>query len=244
MTVLYEEHERQRREAVAECERLLLEVQQSLLVRNSVDVVERRLADAIDEGARTKAEGERLAHLQGGLTQPISEMKAVLADEEVQREPSRVEHDESERPSTWTAETIDDAAATLAEAEPARLADAQTGPTLPADVQVQVTPTVAETPTETSAPALPNGLFDAEDDSFVRHIVEVTCEPVLFDAEDDRFVRHLLEGAREPALPPDSTDLAHAESGRQTVTTGDGSLSDMFDAEDDTFARHLPPEDS
>src|SRR5206468_12001683 len=91
------------------CERVLIEVQQALLVRDGSRLeIERRLIDGINEGARKKAEGERLVSLQGGLTRAFSEMQAALKDGKALGEPFEAEHDELKRP---TIETIDKAAA-------------------------------------------------------------------------------------------------------------------------------------
>ena len=104
-----------KREAVAECERVLTEVQQALLVRDGPRFdIERRLIDGIDEGVREKADGERVASLQRGLTLAFSEMQAVLKDGEALNEPLEAEHDDLERP---TIETISKAAAEAADEE-------------------------------------------------------------------------------------------------------------------------------
>ena len=117
LTALLEEHDRGRermsaehhraladlqaskREAVAECERVLTEVQQALLVRDGPRLeIERRLIDGINEGGRRKADGERLASLQRGLSLAFSQMKAVLKDGEALNEPLEAEHDEPRAP--------------------------------------------------------------------------------------------------------------------------------------------------
>jgi hypothetical protein len=74
-------------EALAECERLLTEIHQSLLFRDGLAGVERRLIDAIDETQQEKVDGERLAELQGGLTLAISKMQTVLAHGDALQEP-------------------------------------------------------------------------------------------------------------------------------------------------------------
>ena len=67
-------------EALAECERVLTEIQQALLVRDGFGVeIERRLIDGMDQAAREKANSERIAGLQAGLTLAVSEMQTVLA---------------------------------------------------------------------------------------------------------------------------------------------------------------------
>jgi hypothetical protein len=100
LTALLEEHDRERermaaehrraladlqtskQEAVAECERVLTDVQQSLLLRDASRrlEIERRLIDGIDEGPRTKALGETLASLQRGLSLAFSQMQVALKD--------------------------------------------------------------------------------------------------------------------------------------------------------------------
>ena len=82
-------------ETVAECERVLTEVQQALLVRGAPRrlEIERRLVDGIDEGPVTKADGERLACLQRGLTLAFSRVQAVLKDGAAPKEPFEGEHD-------------------------------------------------------------------------------------------------------------------------------------------------------
>jgi hypothetical protein len=171
--------------------------------------IERRLIDGIDEAARKKADGERLAGLQGKLTSAFSEMQAVLTDGEVLKAPPfEAEHHRLERPST---EMIDEAAAERADR--GRLTD----------VQVAPTPVVSEMQTITTDVEPPGALFDDADDTFVRHLLRGTREPAL--PEDPSTSSPL--GFWQPISEP------------QTVTTGDEPLPDVFDAEDDTFVRDL-----
>jgi hypothetical protein len=219
LTALLEEHDRERErmaaehrraiadlqaskhEAVAECERVLTEVQQALLVRDASRrlEIERRLIDGIEEGPRTKADGERLATLQRGLTLAFSQMQAVLKDGPTLKEPLEAEHDALERPGI---ETIDKVATAVADDE--RLED-----------------------------------------------VDPLHEP--FDDVDDAFVHHLLQGIRATPRPENLTDPtpgpAKAESGMQTVPTGDQPAPDVFDAQDTAFVSGLmktpgPPRES
>ena len=209
LTALLEEYDRERermaaehrrtiadlqvskREAMAECERVLTEVQQALLVRDGTRLeIERRLIDAIDEGARKKVDGERLASLKGGLTLTVSEMQAVFKDEEALNEPVEAEHHELERP---TVETIDKAPAEAAE----RLSD----------VQVLLRRAVSETQTVTIAVDPLPELFDDADDAFVRHLLEGMREPPLREnltdpTTDAQPLEELSE--IEPSAPEDS----------------------------------------
>ena len=73
-------------EALAEAEGLLTEIHQALF-RDGLAGVERRLIDTIDDTERETADLERLAELQGGLTQAISEMQTVLAPDDALQEP-------------------------------------------------------------------------------------------------------------------------------------------------------------
>ncbi|PYR26778.1 MAG: hypothetical protein DMF92_17720 [Acidobacteria bacterium] len=73
-------------EALAEAEGLLTEIHQALF-KDGLAGVERRLIDTIDETERETADLERLAELQGGLTQAISEMQTVLAPDDALQEP-------------------------------------------------------------------------------------------------------------------------------------------------------------
>jgi hypothetical protein len=233
LTALLEEHDRGRermdaehrraiadlqvskREAVAECERVMIEVQRALLVRDESHLeIERRLVDEIDEGARKKADGERLAALKGGLTLAISEMQAVLNDGEVSSDPFEAEHDELEPP---TIEAIDKPAEEAADYK------------LLHDVEAGLKRAVSGTPTVIDFDPL-HELFDDADDAFVRHLLEGNREPSLpenvtdptvrsaqavseiqtvtagdqrapdvFDAQDDTFVRLLMEATPDPA---------------------------------------------
>jgi hypothetical protein len=216
LTALFEEHDRERRETVAECERVLIEVQQALLVRDGSRVeIERRLIDGIDEAARKKADGERLAGLQGRLTSAFSEMQTVLTHGEALQQPFEAEHDRLERPST---ETIDEAAAERADR--GRLTD----------VQVAPTPVVSEMQTMTTDVEPPGALFDDADDTFVRHLLQGTRKPALPEDPSTDSGQRLTDpplGFWQPISEP------------QTVTTGDEPLPDVFDAEDDTFVRDL-----
>jgi hypothetical protein len=202
-----------KREAVAGCERVLTEVQQALLVRDGFRLeIERRLIDGIVEGARKKADGERLASLQGGLTRTFSEIQAVLEDGKALNQPFEAEHDELERP---TIETIDKAAADKAAAEAAdyeRLSDEQVG----------LRRAVADTQTVMiDVDPLPE-LFDDADDAFVRHLLEEMREPPLPQSFTDP-----------------TAGSARAASERQTVTAGDEPAHDVFDAQDVTFVDDL-----
>ena len=209
-----------KREAVAECERVLTEVQQALLARDRSLEIERRLIDGIDEGARKKADGERLAALQGGLTLAFSKIQAVLKDGEGLNKPVEAEHNELERP---TIETIDKPV--VEAADNGRLGDEQ----------VAGTQTVADPLSE---------LFDDADDAFVRHLLEESREPPLpgshtdptvgsaqpvsdmqtvtaddqpehdvFDPQDDAFVVRLMNGTAGPT--PESGDQTDTQPLRE-----------------------------
>jgi hypothetical protein len=263
LTALCEEHDRQGREAVAECERVLIEVQQALLVRDGSRVeIERRLIDGIDEGARTKADGERLAGLQGGLTLALSEMQAVLNDGQALKQPFEAEHDGLERSST---ETIDKATAEKADRK--RLTD----------VGVGLTPVVSEMQTVMTDVEPPHELFGAADDIFVRHLLEGIGEPALredrtdppvgsaqavseaqtqttgdeplgdvFDAEDDAFVRSLME--RTPVAAPEGADDERStdmpEGPTQAVVEPQTGLADGEPLQELPETPPSPPRDS
>ena len=64
----------------------MTEIHQALF-RDGLAGVERRLIDTIDDTERETADLERLAELQGGLTQAISEMQTVLAPDDALQEP-------------------------------------------------------------------------------------------------------------------------------------------------------------
>jgi len=69
-------------EALNECERLLTEIQQALLIRDGSGAeLQRRLIKGIDEAARQKAHRERLEGLQEELKEAVSQMQAVLASD-------------------------------------------------------------------------------------------------------------------------------------------------------------------
>jgi hypothetical protein len=216
LTALLEEHDRGRErmaaehrraiadlqaskhEAVAECERVLTEVQQALLVRDAPRrlEVERRLIDGIDDGPRTKADGERLASLQRGLTLAFSRMQAVLKDGATVTEPLEAEHDALERPGI---ETIDKAATAAADDE--RLEDVDPlhepfddaddafvnrllegiRPTpLPenlTDPTVRPAKAVSGMPTVTTGDQPAHDVFDAQDATFVRRLMNTPGPP-------------------------------------------------------------------
>jgi hypothetical protein len=253
LTALLEEHDRGRermgaeyrraiadlqvskREAVTECERVLTEVQHALLVRDGPRFdIERRLIEGIDDGVRKKADGERVASLQRGLTLAFSEMQAVLKDGEALNEPLEAENDDLERP---TIETIDKAATKAADDE--------------REVQVGLRGAVSGTQT--------TGLdFDPLHDPFEDvHLHDPFDDDPVHDPFDDAdvaFVRDLLEGIRERPLPENLTDptveSAPAVSEMQTVTTGGHPAQGVFDAQDDAFVDGLmkgtpgPPRES
>jgi hypothetical protein len=237
LTALLEEHDRGRermgaehrraiadlqvskREAVAECERVMTEVQQALLVRDGSRLeIERRLVDGIDEGARKKADGERLAGLKGGLTLAVSEMQAVINDREV--------------------ETIDKAAAEAADYK--LLSDVQAG----LKRAVSETPTVIDLDPLRELfddaddafvrhllqgirePPLPDNVTDPTVGSAQAGSEMQTATagdqraPDVFDAQDDTFVRSLMEGTPAPARESaDQTDPEPLEKLSETQPT-------------------------
>jgi hypothetical protein len=244
LTALLEEHDRERermgaeyrravadlqvskRETVAECERVLTDVQQALLVRDGSRLeIERRLIDGIDEGVRKKPDGDRLAGLQRGLTLAFSEMRAVLKDGGALNEPLETGHDELERPGI---ETIDKAAAEAAGSN--RLLDVQDG----------LRQAVSETQTVGIDFDTLQDPFDDTDYAFVRDLLEGIRERPLpenlmdptvgsaqavsavqtvttgdqpahevFDAEDSTFVDSLMK--RTPGPPRESAGQNEAE---------------------------------
>jgi len=176
----------------------LTEVQQALLVRDGSRLeIERRLADAIDEGPPKKAEGEILASLQGGLTLAVSGMQAVFKDEEALARPP--------------GETIDKAAAEAAKAQTV-LTDVDPLPDLFDDADDTFVRHLLEGMRE---PPLPEDPADARVGSAqaVSERLTVTAgdQPAhdMFDAQDDAFAVHLMEGSPVQAREP--TDETNAQ---------------------------------
>jgi hypothetical protein len=213
-------------EAVAECERVLTEVQQALLVRDaSRFAIERRLIDGIDDVARTKVDGERLATIQSGWTSAFSRMKTALKDGAAPNGPTKLEDDEPEHPID---KPVDKAASPAAGDEELR------------DVQVGLTAAASGSQTAPIDVDPEHEPFDDADSAFVQHLLEgIHATPLpdfagrtartaravfesqtvttdddaahdVFDALDDTFACSLM--MRTPGLPRESADQADAEA--------------------------------
>jgi hypothetical protein len=169
-----------KREAVEECERVLTEVQQALLVKDSSRfAIERRLIDGIDEVAQTKVDGERLAGLQRGWTAAFSRMKTALKDGAAVNVPLEAEHDEPERPGNQPIEINVASAAASDEG----LKD------------VQVTRAASERQTAKVDVDPEHEPFDDADHAFVQHLLEGIHATPLPDLADPtvRFARAVPE---------------------------------------------------
>jgi hypothetical protein len=218
--VLFEEHERQHREELA----ALIDIRQSQLVRNSLDVVDWP-AETFDAAAATVADREDITDVLW-VTPAVAETPA----ETTEAEPVHALFDSAddmfvrhllagtdERPSFEHATDPPAGSAhagIIDEAAPGR--EHQIDVHAPAASETEAEPIGVE----------PHALFDGKDDWFVRHLFEETGDPLPVDSTD----------------PP--AESAHVESEAQMAPSSDRPSPDVFDTEDDTFVHHLfPPKD-
>ena len=190
--------EASQRETVAECERVLTEIKQALLVRDASRRLDadRRLVDGIDEGPLTKADGERFASLQHGLTAAFSRVNAVLkggsAPKEKRLEDADLVHEPfDDADDAFVHQLLEGVGATR---RPAKLADAK--PAAPA----QAVPGIqAVTAGDDSAEAV----FDAQDAAFARGLMNTHRAPQESVDQPDAEPLQELPSA-QPAAPTDS----------------------------------------
>ena len=189
-------------ETVAESERLLLEVQQALLVRDASRRVEieRRLVDGIDEGPLTKADGERLASLQRGFTLAFSRMHAILKDGPAAKEPSDPEHEDAD----LLHEPFDDADDAFVQRLLEVTHATPRSENLPAPETVAVVQTVSETQAVTAADQSADAVFDAQDAAFARRLMSTHHAPRESVEKADAEPAEELPQA--PPAPQDSSD--------------------------------------
>jgi len=171
---------------VAECERVLTEVHQALLVRDTSRhlQIERRLVDGIDDGPQMKVDGDRLVALQRGLTQAFSKMQVVFKDEPAQKPPLEAEPERAED-ADLLHEPFDDAddafiqqllEGTHANRVPKTRPEPKTG---------RPAPPVSGMPALETDDQLGDDMFDAKDATFARRLMDSPGPlPESPDAED------------------------------------------------------------
>jgi len=191
------------RETVAECERLLTEIKQALLVRDASRRLETdpRLVDGKHEGPLTKADGERFASLQNGLTLAFSRLHAVLRDGVAPKEPSDAEHERRED-ADLVHEPFDDAddafVHQLLGARATPLPENRPDPKAVAPAQA-----VSVTQAVTAAEQPGDAVFDAQDAAFARGLMDTHHAPQEPVAQADAAQPQELPRS-QPADPDNS----------------------------------------
>jgi len=186
-------------ETLAECERLLMEVQQALLVRDASRrlEIERRLGDGIDEGPMTKADGERLTSIQSGFTLALSRMHAVLGDRPAETETSGPQPEDADPQH----EPFDDADGVFVH----RLLESTGATPLPENLSdpemVASVEAVSEIQTLTAVDEQADGVFDAQDAAFARCLMSTHRAPR--ESVDQTEAQQELPQP-QPAAPQDS----------------------------------------
>jgi hypothetical protein len=167
-----------KREALAECERVLTEVQQELLVRDEASgEIERRILEVIEEAVRQKAGGAGIA----GLRRPPLETIDQGAAEEAHRE-------HTTPLQGGLTHVVSETQEVLTGVEPLHEAfDA-------ADVAfVRQLIGLDEPAPKAPDPDPEDPVFDTEDDAFVRRLIEGT-----HGAADDEPLQDLFETPPSP----------------------------------------------